>query len=63
MLCVNCKIRESTLDWVGEGGALAYVHGMSQPWCDRCAVEAQLAYVRKQAEQIPVLERRLKELA
>ena len=62
-LCANCKIRPATLDWVGEGGTLAYVHGMSVRWCERCAVEAQLAYAEKLASEIPVLRARLQVLA
>lgn len=61
-VCQNCKRRPAVLDWVGEGGALAYVHGMHVRWCQRCAWEAQLDYARKSALQIPDLENKLSAL-
>jgi hypothetical protein len=58
-LCQHCGCRPATLDWVGDGGALAYVHGMSQRWCDYCAIEAQLAYAIQQASTVEVLRSKL----
>lgn len=60
--CENCKQRQGSINWVGEGGALAYSHGMSSWWCEFCATEAQLAHAKKVAADIPDLERRLNEL-
>lgn len=60
--CRNCQKRPATTFWVGEGGALAYVHGGGVPWCMRCTVEAQLKYAREQAARIPELEQQLKRL-
>lgn len=62
-ICVNCSQRKASLDWVGDGGAMAYVHGMSVRWCERCAVEAQLQYARARAKEIAGLEKRLAELS
>lgn len=42
---------------------MAYVHGMSVRWCERCAVEAQLQYARARAKEIAGLEKRLAELS
>lgn len=60
--CKNCGVRPATIEWVGEGGALASVHGMGVPWCEVCATEAQLAHARHMASIIPELEQRLAEL-
>lgn len=60
-LCQNCHQREGTQIWVGEGGTLAFTHGMSQRWCSRCVLETQLNHARMLAAQIPDLERRLRD--
>jgi hypothetical protein len=60
-LCVNCHARPATVAWVGDG-MLAYVHGGGVPWCQHCAVAANLAFARKQAAMIPTLEQQLKQL-
>jgi hypothetical protein len=62
MVCQNCNCREATENWVGEGGDLAYVHGMFYKWCKICCVEAQLKHARERAESIPVLEKELNDL-
>lgn len=58
-LCANCKTRDATVNWVAEGGALAFTHGMFARWCLICATTAQLEYARKQAADIPRLEQKL----
>jgi len=60
--CANCKTRKATMDWVGEGGVLAWTHGMYTRWCEYCATEAQLKYARERAAAIPELEAKLKAL-
>lgn len=55
-LCANCLTRPAAEQWVGEGGYLAYSHGMSSWWCTLCVAKASLEYARKQAERIPTLE-------
>lgn len=62
VLCQKCGLRPGDKTWVGEGGFLVWTHGMSAQWCERCVVEAQLAYARRSAERIPQLEQRLREL-
>jgi hypothetical protein len=57
--CANCGIRQATLNWVGEGGVLAYAHGLASRWCERCVVAAQLEHARKLAASIPDLAVRL----
>ncbi len=61
--CENCHDRISTVWWVGEGGGLAYAHGMKAAWCERCCVEAQLKYAQDAAARIPDLEKKLAELS
>lgn len=61
-LCTNCHARPGTLAWVGEGGALAYVHGLSRLWCEPCIVKAQLDYALDRAAAVPELTRRYLEL-
>jgi hypothetical protein len=62
IMCQNCGKQEATITWIGEGGSLAYVHGMGQEWCELCCVKEQLTYAAEQAARIPELKRRLKEL-
>jgi predicted lipoprotein len=57
--CANCGKREATTWWED---ALAFTHGMSQPWCEVCALTEQLKYARERAAAIPVMEARLAEL-
>lgn len=61
-LCAKCGEREGTMDFVAEGGVLAYVHGMYQRWCRLCVVREQLAYAKARAADIPSLEAELAEL-
>lgn len=62
IVCENCGERNATMEWVGEGGALAWSHGWSSNWCELCCVREQLAYAVKQAERIPELEEELERL-
>lgn len=59
VICQNCGQREGTENWVGEGGTMAFIHGMHQCWCKICCCEAQLEYARKLAATIPELEVKL----
>ena len=61
--CENCGIRPGTVQWVGEGGMLAVTHGWYSMWCERCVLEAQLAYARRRAAEIPELTKKLAALA
>ena len=60
--CSKCKTRVSTIQWVGDGGFIAGIHGMWTPYCEHCALEDQLAFARERAAAIPEIERKLKEL-
>jgi len=62
MICGNCGKREATQNWVGEGGTLAWSHGMSQCWCEICCTFEQLKYAKKIANGIPELEKKLNDL-
>ncbi len=61
-VCVHCRERPATMDWVGDGGIMAHIHGISVRWCDYCAVEAQLVYAKARAAEVADLERRFREL-
>jgi hypothetical protein len=60
-LCDNCFIHKATNNWVGDGGVLAYTHGMYARWCACCCAKEQLKHCREASERIPDLERQLAE--
>lgn len=60
--CANCHIRPGTVDWVGENGMAGYIHGWFEKWCERCVLEAQIAYAELRAASLPGLRERLEEL-
>lgn len=62
IICANCGEREGTINWVGRGGVMDFVHGMYEVWCELCAVEADLEYAKKQAKRVPELEKKLEKL-
>lgn len=57
--CANCGKHEATQRWIGDGGSLAYIHGMYSFWCECCVFKEQLRYARERAAAIPELERQL----
>lgn len=59
-VCAVCKDRPATQMWA-EGGVLGATHGMYEFRCKRCCLKEQLAYARKMAEEIPRLERELRQ--
>ena len=59
MKCQHCHAREATDNYVGEGGVLAFTHGMYQRWCRICVLEVQLEYAEKIAKNIPKLKKEL----
>ena len=59
--CQKCGERPGTENWVGEGGTLAFVHGLVALWCKVCVLEAQLKYAKDRASQIPNIEKQLLE--
>ena len=60
-LCKNCNKRNGTQDWCGDGGVIAWVHGLSARWCNVCVLTAQLKYAQERAAEIPKLETALME--
>ena len=58
-LCRSCRRREATVNWVGDGGVMAYVHGAYQRWCNVCAVRAQIAHAEEAAASLPALRAEL----
>lgn len=61
-ICQHCGKRKATINWVGIGGVLDFVHGNYQRWCNYCATKEQLKHARKAAKRIPMLERKLAKL-
>lgn len=61
-LCAKCGERPATVDWVCDGGVLAWARGMSVRRCERCSLEEQLEHARKMAAKIPEIEARLRDL-
>jgi hypothetical protein len=59
MKCANCKIREATEKWVGQGSIMDYTHGNYQMWCKKCIARAQLTYARKQLRKLPLRIKKL----
>jgi hypothetical protein len=59
-LCTVCNLRPGTEIWVGEGGAMAYVHGHYSMRCEICVLEEMLSYARARAAAIPQLEEDLR---
>jgi len=61
MKCEKCKKREATVKWIeyNTGAYLAFSHGMYSNWCEICAIEAQLKYIKSQIKEIPKLQARL----
>jgi hypothetical protein len=55
-ICVHCGRFGPTVHWVGEGGVLAFTHGLSVRWCPLCVATEQLLHARTQAGKIPELE-------
>lgn len=58
-ICRSCGQRPATLNWVGDGGTLAFAHGMYQRWCEHCALRAQIAFAEKAEQSLPDLRGRL----
>ena len=57
--CERCGIRQGTQDWVGDGGALAAVHGFSSRYCEQCVLECQIDYAEEAAARLPGLKKKL----
>ena len=58
-LCENCHKRPATEDWTGEGGILAFVHGMYSRWCSVCVLRTQIKFAYERKDTIPQLEKEL----
>lgn len=53
--CRNCGARQATTWWVGDGGALAWAHGMGQPWCEVCCNQKQIEFAEEAVARLPKL--------
>jgi hypothetical protein len=54
-LCRNCSVRQASTWWVGDGGTLAFVHGMGQPWCEPCCNGEQIKFAEEAVARLPKL--------
>ena len=61
-LCENCGKRPATSWWTGEGGTLAFVHGMGVPWCRVCCLTEQVRYLEEKTAALPKIKAQLAEL-
>lgn len=61
VICANCQKRLGTIDWVGEGGTLAFSHGFYVKWCEVCALEEQIKHAEERAAILPELRAQLAE--
>jgi hypothetical protein len=64
-MCDNCHARPAWQQWGGEQfcGVCSARSSRNLPWwCERCIVEAQIAYLQKLAYQLPERKRRLAQL-
>jgi len=59
--CEKCGRRQATIKWVGEGGIMAFVHGMYHDWCEKCALEAKIKYAEEHQGDLQKLRKELKE--
>ena len=50
--CEKCHNHEGTEQWIGEGGILAFTHGMYQMWCVCCCLKAQIKFAMKQIKNL-----------
>jgi protein-arginine kinase activator protein McsA len=59
MKCQHCHKREATVNWVGEGGMMNFIHGFYERWCEQCCLEAEVAYAEKHKNDLKNLRRKL----
>jgi len=60
--CTKCLARPGTHNWVGQGDALSYIHGLYEKWCEICVLEAQIKHAKERAAELPAMEEKLKAL-
>jgi hypothetical protein len=60
--CANCREREGTIKWLGEGDALALVNGMYAMWCEPCVLSAQIDHAQKSVARLGELQAKLNDL-
>jgi len=62
IICEHCHKRKGTVRWVGDTGVMGWIHGMSQWWCKRCVLEAQIKYAEEHKDDLKNLQAELKKL-
>lgn len=61
-MCNKCNKHKATVNWVGDGGVMEMVHGMSAMWCECCVMDAQIEYAQKAVDRLKDLKKKRKEL-
>jgi hypothetical protein len=56
--CQNCKERPATVWWILAGG-LDIHHGGGVPWCEICAIRAQIKAAQEAEKSLPGLQKKL----
>lgn len=52
-MCQNCGEREATVNWLGHGSSMDFIHGNYQRWCEVCALKAQIEYQTQELKELP----------
>lgn len=60
--CQNCKKHKATVNWVGQGSVMDYVHGNYTRWCECCCLKEQIKNIRETVGRLPKLEKKLANL-
>jgi hypothetical protein len=58
-LCVVCKTRPATINWVASGSSMDFIHGLSERRCMICCLRTQLEKAMETTAQIPRLQKEL----
>ncbi len=60
-LCQHCRERKATINWVGKGGMMDYIHGGYERWCEFCVLKEQLKYALKHKDDWKKFKKQLKQ--
>ena len=52
-LCQNCGKRKATINWVGHGSVMDFIHGGYERWCEVCVLKYQIKYNKQQLKELP----------
>lgn len=60
ILCRNCHKHRASVNWIGEGSTLDYIHGFYQSWCRCCCIKAQIKYAEERVNDLISLKNKLR---